>query len=440
MRKAPSFQFYPADYLTDFRLAGFTLAQHGAYFLLLSYDWLNDGLPVCKKSLSKLLRTAISEEIEDVLELFGPHQTKPNTITSSRLQAERENQKLYKEAQSANGKASAAKRSQVKFESVSKLDTVIEHQQEYQTHDRGQQETQAGKRADVQREGTATELRSTFTAHERVAPTSAVIPSATLAQSVVGHATRSTHGQTAPVPANSKIAATEQDAGRSTNLPAVNNFMLRGQIERELAALGIPLNKIQIMIATAIERGEPLETLLPSPQPQPVEVAKPVEATPAKKTKAKKEIAIPKYQGPDRAGNPRQLVDGFENIWLSEPELAEIKNKFDELGLTKDQRKLAVEKVDTWLSENPVKLAKSSEHKSRILDWGVKAVLELATAEIRSKRAQEIAKAPIGIETKGEREQRKARELIAKLKQEEDLKDANRRSSNIVGAGQGRLA
>lgn len=312
MKKAPSFQFYPADYLTDFRLAGFTLAQHGAYFLLLSYDWLNDGLPDCTKSLSRLLRAEVSADIEDVLALFSPHPTKQNTITNSRLQSERENQRLYKEAQSANGKASAAKRGFTA--GLSKLQNSQE-------------------------------------------------------QEAIIEAQASSTTQSSPM----------ASCSLPNHIPDTGNMV----------------------------------------------------TTPPKKTKTKKEISMPNNQQPDRAGNERKALPGFRHIHLSPAEIQKFKSECDRLELSAELRKFAVEKVDVWLEENPKKLAASSEHLTRILDWGIKAALEKQTTETRNQRAKDVARTPIGIETKGEREQRKARELIAKLA-EEDKRNELKRNRNTL--------
>ena len=42
---APSFQFYPKDFLSDPDVMQMNMAQKGAYITLLSFQWLNDGLP-----------------------------------------------------------------------------------------------------------------------------------------------------------------------------------------------------------------------------------------------------------------------------------------------------------------------------------------------------------------------------------------------------------
>ena len=43
--EAPSFQFYPKDFLSDPDVMQMNMAQKGAYITLLSFQWLNDGLP-----------------------------------------------------------------------------------------------------------------------------------------------------------------------------------------------------------------------------------------------------------------------------------------------------------------------------------------------------------------------------------------------------------
>jgi len=106
--KSPAFQFYPADYLTDYRTVGFSVWQHGAYIVLLSYDWLNDGIPNNIGSVKGMLRVPLTDDLGSdlgaVLSLFSEHPEKPNMVTNPRLREEREKQKSFKEQAREAGK------------------------------------------------------------------------------------------------------------------------------------------------------------------------------------------------------------------------------------------------------------------------------------------------------------------------------------------------
>ena len=52
---APSFQWYPKDFLSDPDVMQMNFAQKGAYIVLISYQWLNDGLPKNTSYIRNLL-------------------------------------------------------------------------------------------------------------------------------------------------------------------------------------------------------------------------------------------------------------------------------------------------------------------------------------------------------------------------------------------------
>ena len=55
MGKAPSFQFYPKDWLTDPDVVCMSMAQKGAYITLICYCWKEDKLPNNPDYIRKLL-------------------------------------------------------------------------------------------------------------------------------------------------------------------------------------------------------------------------------------------------------------------------------------------------------------------------------------------------------------------------------------------------
>lgn len=110
-KKAPGFMFYPQDYLSEWRLCKFNLAQHGAYNLLLFRDWANDGIPGDLDEIRFLLPEALDENLlNQVLDLFIDHPEKEGMITSPRLLEQRRDYKIYREKQSTAGRRSAEAR------------------------------------------------------------------------------------------------------------------------------------------------------------------------------------------------------------------------------------------------------------------------------------------------------------------------------------------
>ena len=54
MSKAPAFQFYAGDFLSDLKVATMSMEERGVYITLLSYCWLEEGLPQDKNKLARL--------------------------------------------------------------------------------------------------------------------------------------------------------------------------------------------------------------------------------------------------------------------------------------------------------------------------------------------------------------------------------------------------
>ena len=97
MNKAPAFQFYPKDFLTDTNVILMSPAERGMYITLLCLDWLNDG--ILKENMGKLsgdeaLFLTHGNNIEPT---FEPHPTKVGFVTNKRLQKERESKKKKRE-------------------------------------------------------------------------------------------------------------------------------------------------------------------------------------------------------------------------------------------------------------------------------------------------------------------------------------------------------
>ena len=54
MSKAPAFQFYAGDFLSDLKVASMNMEERGIYITLLAYSWLENGLPADPEKLARL--------------------------------------------------------------------------------------------------------------------------------------------------------------------------------------------------------------------------------------------------------------------------------------------------------------------------------------------------------------------------------------------------
>lgn len=111
--KAPSFQFYPGDWLSSTSTSMMTTAQEGAYIRLLCHDWANDGLPDDDNVLAMLSRVGEGwhkGSYSLVKSCFKPHPRREGHITNARLEKERQNQMAWRAKCSQGGKKSAKKR------------------------------------------------------------------------------------------------------------------------------------------------------------------------------------------------------------------------------------------------------------------------------------------------------------------------------------------
>jgi uncharacterized protein YdaU (DUF1376 family) len=111
MVKRPSFQFYPADWLSDPNVIAMTAEQRGGYIQLLASMWttedcelLNDEEYLCR--ISGLEQVGVKM----VLRCFKVSDTNPGNITHKRLLLERKKQDDWHKKSSKAGKKGADKR------------------------------------------------------------------------------------------------------------------------------------------------------------------------------------------------------------------------------------------------------------------------------------------------------------------------------------------
>jgi uncharacterized protein YdaU (DUF1376 family) len=111
--KAPAFQFYPKDFLTDGRVSGMSLSERGAYITLLSLCWLERSLP---RDLTRLARQVgvprahMARLWPAIAPCFKDDPANGERLIHPRLELERQKQETYRRRQSDKGKASAANR------------------------------------------------------------------------------------------------------------------------------------------------------------------------------------------------------------------------------------------------------------------------------------------------------------------------------------------
>ena len=109
MDKAPAFQFYPKDWLSDPDVVCMSMGQRGAYITLLCYCWKEDKLPNNPDYIRKLLGNVpkwktLWNGIKHKFEIRGDYLIHP------RLEKERIKQEEYRKKKSNAGKKGMKKR------------------------------------------------------------------------------------------------------------------------------------------------------------------------------------------------------------------------------------------------------------------------------------------------------------------------------------------
>jgi uncharacterized protein YdaU (DUF1376 family) len=106
--RAPSFQFYPTDWLASTKVALMTPAQEGAYIRLLCYAWSDPdcSLPDDDQVLAQLSRLGegwFNGGSTIIRECFVPHPQKPGRLVNLRLLEERNKQEAWREKSRLGG-------------------------------------------------------------------------------------------------------------------------------------------------------------------------------------------------------------------------------------------------------------------------------------------------------------------------------------------------
>lgn len=109
INKAPAFQFYASDFLSDLNVQIMTMAQRGIYITLLAMEWIEGSLPADTQTLKVLCGHHPSFE-EDWNAIKHCFYEENGRIYNSRLESERSNMISYRERMSNNGKKGAKAR------------------------------------------------------------------------------------------------------------------------------------------------------------------------------------------------------------------------------------------------------------------------------------------------------------------------------------------
>jgi uncharacterized protein YdaU (DUF1376 family) len=111
MAKAPAFQWYPRDYLTDEAVVRMSLEQQGAYVRLLSHQWLEGSIPADMPGLAALCGTAPAR-MQKLWPAIAPkfEPVGDGRLCNARLEAARKQKDEWRERQRAGGKRGAEKR------------------------------------------------------------------------------------------------------------------------------------------------------------------------------------------------------------------------------------------------------------------------------------------------------------------------------------------
>ena len=106
MNKAPAFQFYAGDFLSDIDVQIMTMAQRGIYITLLAHEWIEGSLPTDTRHLNILCgkHPNFNSDWNVVKNCFYED---GGRLYNKRLEAERNNLISYRERMSNNGKKGA---------------------------------------------------------------------------------------------------------------------------------------------------------------------------------------------------------------------------------------------------------------------------------------------------------------------------------------------
>jgi len=108
--KAPAFQFYPTDFLSDPKVMVMTAEEVGAYWLLICACWLDGELPNDARYLAKLAKLSDEQFARVWPAVERCFRATDTGYTHGRLERERAKQREYRKAKSVSGLRGAKSR------------------------------------------------------------------------------------------------------------------------------------------------------------------------------------------------------------------------------------------------------------------------------------------------------------------------------------------
>lgn len=102
--KAPAFQFYARDYLTEGKVRRMPWAARGVYVDLLCTYWLDGGLPNNPAALARMVGMTTKKFAALWVHILPCFEANGNALIQKRMQAELAKTKAFREKQSENGK------------------------------------------------------------------------------------------------------------------------------------------------------------------------------------------------------------------------------------------------------------------------------------------------------------------------------------------------
>jgi uncharacterized protein YdaU (DUF1376 family) len=108
--KRPSFQFYPADYLSDMQVRLLPWASKGVYMDLICYCWREGWIPSDSTAIAQLCGCHDLAIIEPCLALFQIDESNPSRLIHKRLNEEKQKQDDFISSKSNSGKKGAKAR------------------------------------------------------------------------------------------------------------------------------------------------------------------------------------------------------------------------------------------------------------------------------------------------------------------------------------------
>lgn len=108
--KAPAFQFYPKEFLTDGNVAGMSLQERGAYITLICLCWQEGSLPVERSRLANMVGLEPRVFSRIWTHIAPCFRERGGRLVHPRLEKEREKQAEYRRRQSDKGKLGATAR------------------------------------------------------------------------------------------------------------------------------------------------------------------------------------------------------------------------------------------------------------------------------------------------------------------------------------------